>query len=105
MAAIPTLQVVNTGAVESLAAANGGGDTFTPDARSMLIVKNAAGAPITVTLALVAPTSVVGTTIPAGGGSVTNGTTKKFGPLDPAVFTGAVAYSSATSVTVAVERI
>ena len=92
------------GVVVAPVAAAGGGDSFPNDGKTVLEVVNGGGSPITVTIA--APVNCNQGTNHPGGGSVTNGTTKRFGPFDQARWNDAsgnvvVTYSAVTSVTVA----
>ena len=97
------------GLAPAFAAANAGGDKLpSPSTRSWLVVKNASGAPITVTIATprVDPVTKLAeadwvTSVPATTGE------RWIGPLDPSVFgdpadsgKAAVTYSAAASVTV-----
>ena len=108
MAALTTQSVTQAGLQESMAAASGGGDTFTPGDRTWLEVANGGGSPITVTLTTYPTTSPWGTAIPNQTVTVTNGTTKKIGPLvgsqyaNPSGGQGSIAYSGVTTVTVGV---
>src|SRR5438128_947543 len=104
-----TTQVINrAGTVITPVAAAGGGDAMPCGAGMMLEVVNGGGSPITVTLVVPAARAYepnVAITSPAV--SVTNGTTKRFGPIDAGTFmdptTGlcTITYSAVTSVTVA----
>lgn len=112
MAALTTQNVNNVaGLQQAPVAAAGGGDTFTPGDRTWLEVTNGGGAPITVTLGTWPDTSEWGTAIPDQPVTVTNGTTKKIGPLvgsryaNPATNIGSISYSGVTSVTVGVYSI
>lgn len=112
MAKIEEQLVTLAGLTPAYTAAAGGGDTFDPDADTMVVVKNAGGSPITVTV----PTprldpqtglaeADVSVSVPA-----TNGE-KWLGPFpfetyaDPATGLGSIGYSGVTSVTVAVIKI
>lgn len=95
----------------SFTAAAGGGDTFVPDNRTMIHVKNASGSSVTVTV--VTPrTDAVGNavadntfTVPATTGD------KEAGPwpaeiyADPTTGLANITYSATTSVTVAVKQL
>jgi hypothetical protein len=83
-------------------AASVGGDTFTNTGSELLIVKNAAGAPINVTV--VTTQTVDGLAVADKVVSVTNGTTRSLGPWPRAVYgsTVSVTYSAVTSITVKV---
>ena len=104
-----TTQVINrAGTIVTPVAATGGGDAMSCGSGMMLEVVNGGGSPITVTINVPASRTYepnVAITSPAV--SVTNGTTKWFGPIDAATFvdpvTGLVSitYSGVTSVTVA----
>ena len=104
-----TTQIVNrAGTVITPVAAAGGGDAMACGSGMMLEVVNGGGSPITVTLNIPAARTAepnVAVTSPAV--SVTNGTTKWFGPIDAVWFadpvTGlcSITYSGVTSVTVA----
>src|SRR5207244_332394 len=108
-----TTQVINrAGAVITPVAAAGGGDAMEVGSGMMLEVVNGGGSPITVTLNIPAARTYepnVAITSPAV--SVTNGTTKWFGPIDAATFadttTGllTITYSAVTSVTVAAVKL
>lgn len=103
MALLSTQQMTSAGAAITLASATGGGDTADiSNGRTFLWVKNGAGSPVTVTLTT--PGVIDGDLAVADRAvSVTNGTEKLIGPLRPDVYGGvvAIAYSAATSVTVA----
>lgn len=104
-----TTQIVNrAGTVITPVAAAGGGDAMACGSGMMLEVVNGGGAPITVTLNIPAARTYepnVAITSPAV--SVTNGTTRWFGPIDAQTFadtvTGllSITYSGVTTVTVA----
>lgn len=111
MALIALQNVVAAGLAPTTAAATSGGDTVKlaapTDDRSFLQVTNGAGSPITVTLTDPGSTPA-GNTTTAPANSVAAGATKLF-PLTPALVnpsTGliSIAYSSATTVTVAAIR-
>lgn len=108
MAALTTQSVVAGGLQQAPVAAAGGGDTFTPGDKTWVEVTNGGGSPITVTIGTWPTTSPWGTAIPSQTVSVTNGTTKKIGPLpgstyaNPSGGQGTLAYSGVTSVTVGV---
>lgn len=86
-------------------AASVGGDTFTNTGAELLIVKNAAGAPINVTV--VTSQTVDGLAVADKVVSVTNGTTALLGPWPMLTYgtTVSVTYSSATSITVKVMQV
>jgi hypothetical protein len=109
LAAIASQQIGGGGITPTYAAASAGGDTFNPDSRTLLHVKNGGGSAITVTL------TVQGSG-PGGNPaqnrviSVPNGSERMFGPFDPAGFADvngncAIAYSAVTTVTVAAFRL
>lgn len=110
MALLATGSVTRTnGIVATLAAASGGGDTFTPVQNQFLMVTNGGGSPITVTVAT--PGQVRGLDIVQISVSVTNGTTKfiLISPpdfvMDPTTGLGNITYSAVTSVTVGVFQV
>ena len=108
MAAISSQQIGVGGITPAYAAASAGGDTFNPDGRTFLHIKNGGGA-ITVTL----------TAQGSGPGgnpgqnrvvSVAGASERMVGPFDPAGFADvngscAIAYSAVTTVTVAAYRL
>jgi hypothetical protein len=108
MATLTTQQVLQAGAAPTTQAAAGGGDKITPGDNVWLEVTNGGGSPITVTVNCVTPSNygtdedlVV---------SVTNGTTRRIGPIDARRFAAAdglaaIAYSGVTTVTVAAWKI
>jgi hypothetical protein len=104
-----TTQVVNRGGtVVTFAAAAGGGDAMACGANNSLRVTNGGGAPITVTIAIPAGASgYPNVAYTSTAVSVTNGTTKEFGPIaaglyqDPTTGLATITYSAVTSVTVA----
>ena len=104
MALLATQTVGFTGVQPSLAAATGGGDTFTPGANMFLYVNNAGGSSITVTVTT--PGTVRGLGIADISVSVTNGQVRfiKISPadftMDPTTGLGTISYSGVTSVTV-----
>jgi hypothetical protein len=108
MATLTTQTITRAGSVITPVTAAGGGDAMACGSGMMLEVVNGGGSPITVTLAVPAARTYepnVAITSPAV--SVTNGTTKWFGPIDAQTFmdptTGlcTITYSGVTSVTVA----
>ena len=108
MATLTTQIVTRAGTVITPVAAAGGGDAMACGSGMFLEVVNGGGSPITVTLNIPAARTYepnVAITSPAV--SVTNGTTKWFGPIDAATFadtvTGllSITYSGVTTVTVA----
>ena len=107
MALLAAQKVVRTGLAPTYAAAAGGGDTFNPGQGTMLHVKNASGAAITVTIVTPGSTSGqaiadVSVSVPATTGD------RMIGPLsgslftDPATGVGNITYSGVTSLTVAI---
>lgn len=108
-----TVNVVNAQAGfrddNALVAATGGGDAFAPGMDTLIRVNNAGGGAITVTFAT--PGTVAGNAIADGGGTVTNGQSRLFGPFPPDQYadpvTGLVTttYSGVTSVTVGAFKI
>jgi hypothetical protein len=108
MATLATQVIKRAGVTPAYAAAAGGGDKFTPDAHTFLHVKNAGGAPITVTLAA-AQTVENDLALASLVVTVPNASEKMIGPLPYAQFVATdgtglapIAYSAVTSVTVAV---
>lgn len=107
MALIATQEpaLAGTAVTYSAAAAS---DTFLPDDRTLLHVKNAGGSPDTVAIAT--PVTYRGQAVADAGGSVAAGTEKFFGPFpaqdfaDPTTGLATVTHSFTTSVTVAVVR-
>lgn len=106
MALIPTQTITNAGTAPTFAAA-AGGDTARVGAHLILIVKNASGSPITVTLATPGNLST-GDAVPDKAYTVAATTGERWIPLlddygDPAQSNQAViTYSGTTSVTRAV---
>lgn len=111
MATLSTQEIDLDGLNPSMSSAAGGGDAFTPDDRTFLLVTNGGGSPITVTVAT--PGTELGGQLTRGDSatSVTNGQSRYIGPfpaeyfVDPATGLAGIAYSAATSVTVAVLRV
>jgi hypothetical protein len=111
VAAIITQTITTAGLAYTTAAASGGGDTATlasaTDVGSMLIVKNGAGAPVTVTIADPG-TTPAGNSTTAPANPVAAGATAIFpllpAQVNPSTGTIAITYSAVTSVTVAVVR-
>ena len=108
MATLTTQTITRAGNVITPVAAAGGGDAMATGSGMMLEVVNGGGSPITVTLNIPAARTYepnVAITSPAV--SVTNGTTRWFGPIDAGTFTDpvtglcSITYSAVTSVTVA----
>lgn len=106
MAALTTQQISPAGLTSTtLTAANGGGDTFTPDDRTFLHVNNGSGGSINVTLAAVQTASDHNSVIPANVVAVGAGVRMLIGPLPASIYTGAITYSGVTSLTVAAQRV
>ena len=108
MAELTVQEITLACLTETLVAANAGGDTFKNDGRTQFRVKNASASPITVTFTTPGKVSSVDISDPAM--TVTNATTKTFGPFPPNVFNTAsglvqVAYSAVATVTVCPERL
>lgn len=111
MAALTSQAVVETGLAPTFAAATSGagGDTFSCDGRTFLVVKNGGGSSINVTLTSTAPARP-GLATTDRVVAVTNGT-EKWIAVDPAGFASATdgtakaTYSAVTSVTVAAIRL
>lgn len=110
MALLATQSVALTGLAPAYAAAAGGGDTFAPDKDTLLHVKNASGAPISVTI-ITPRTDPVGNavadvvvSVPATTGD------RMIGPFpaeifaDPTTGVANITYSGVTSLTVAIVK-
>lgn len=108
MAALATTAVSLAG-TQYPATAVSASDTFTPGNDVFLQVTNGGGSPDTV--AIVSPGTSRGLAIADAGGSVTNGTTKVFGPFpadlfaDPSTGVTTVTHTFTTSVTCAVWKL
>ena len=107
MALLGQQQVSATGTTPNFVAASAGGDTFVPDERGFLYIKNGSGSSITVTL--VVPGSEYGQARPDVAIPVPAGADRLVGPLvadlaDPTDGLVHVTYSGVTSLTVAVLR-
>lgn len=108
MALLTAQQVTLTGLDISFASASAGGDTAACADRTVLLVRNASGSAVTVTIAT--PGTVSGLAIADVTHSVPDGTTAAL-PLYPASLLGdtsgvaTITYSAATSVTVAAVRV
>ena len=102
MALLSTQSLSKAGVVPTFAAAAGGGDTVSANAR-FLVVKNGGGAPITVTITPTGNTSY-GVALPAQTITVTNATEKWISLADSSYLNGSnvipVTYSGVTTVTV-----
>lgn len=105
MAALTTLQISPAGVTDTLASANAGGDTFTPDDRTYLEVNNGSGGSINVTLTAVQTASDHNSTIPANVVAVGAGARVLIGPLPASIYTGAISYSGVSSLTVGARRV
>lgn len=103
MALLASQRPALTGLATAYAAASAGGDTFTPEERLELRVKNGSGAAITVTVDSKPPCNFgedhnLVISVPAGG-------ERAIEPLSPARFAdasgvGSVTYSAVTSLTI-----
>ena len=109
MATLAQNVITRAGVVETLVAATAGGDAAPCNPDNYLKVNNGGGSPITVTLAIPAAYSGwSGVTYTNSVITVTNGTARLIGPLNPAIYqdpvTGlcTITYSGTTSVTVGV---
>jgi hypothetical protein len=109
MALLATQSIPLSGVQPSLAAAAGGGDTFTPGSNLFLYVNNGGGAPITVTVTT--PGTVRGQAISDLSVSVTNAQARfiRISPADffadPTTGLGNITYSAVTTVTVGVFQV
>lgn len=106
MALLTTQNISLTGNAISYVSANAGGDTFTPNGRNFLHIKNGGASPITVTIDSKV-LSNYGTdvdlvvSVPAGGDRMIGSfDVQRF--TDPSTFVGNITYSAVTSVTVAI---
>jgi hypothetical protein len=108
MAVLAAQSIARTGITPTFAAATVSGDTFVNDERMFIRVKNAAGAPITVT---VTPARTVDGLTPAGRQVTIEATTgdKSIGPFSNSDYgvdsVVSVTYSAVTSVTVGLFRL
>jgi hypothetical protein len=100
--------ITRAGTVITPVAATGGGDAMACSLDNYLEVVNGGGSPITVTLAIPSGVSLYpNVAYTSTAVSVTNGTTKRIGPINAAIYqdptTGlcTITYSGVTSVTVA----
>ena len=86
----------------SMASAAGGGDEFTNDGKTFVLVSNGGGAQITVTFAT--PQTVSGLAVADGAGTVEAGGLAVFGPFPTQTFNNdgkvQITYSGVTSVTI-----
>lgn len=109
MALLATQQVGYAGVNPALAAATGGGDTFTPSNNLFLYINNAGGGSITVTVTT--PQTLRGQAVSDLSVSVTNGQARfiRISPADfftdPATGLGSISYTGVTSVTVGVFQV
>lgn len=107
MATLATQSIARAGIVPAYAAAAGGGDRFTPGARTFAHIKNGSGGSITVTV--VTPrTDAWGNAIADNAVAIAAGVEKMIGPF-PAEAYGATAdglgdltYSGVTSLTIGI---
>lgn len=108
MALLTAQQAAVTGTLVTYAAATVTvGDTCAPDDHTCFEIINASGSPITATLTV--PGTTFGQANPDVAVTVTNGTTKRIGPLvaglaDPTTGLCQVICSSITSITIAAVR-
>lgn len=106
MATLATQAVSRAGAAPSYAAAAGGGDAFTPSSSTYLHVKNASGAPITVTVvtqrndAIGNPVADNTISVPATTGERMIGPFPAEHYADPTTGLAAITYSGVTSLTI-----
>lgn len=108
MAELTVQEITVAGLEDTYASAAGGGDTFKNDGKTFFECINGAGSDVTLTFTT--PGKVGGVAIADPTVVVTAGERRKIGPFDPSIFNNssglvAVAYSSATSVTVAAIRL
>ena|SRR3990167_3538091 len=101
-------QIVRTGLEQTYEAAYVDGNKFSNDGRMFLIVKNGAGAPITVTVQT--PGTVDGLAVAEQTITVTNAEERMIGPFPPGIYNQSdgmvyVDYSSVTTITVALLRL
>lgn len=115
MADLAVTTVTEAGVLDSLSAAAGGGDAIPGNNGDIILaVNNGGGGSITVTITAQqtgAQAPGMGQLTKAnGGGSVTNGTRRLFGPFPPLAFNDTngkvqITYSGVTSVTVGAYRV
>lgn len=111
MATLTTQNVTRAGVGPTYAACTGGGDRFTPDATTMLHVKNGSGGALNVTVAATKvplanmTTGNVVVSVPAGG-------ERMIGPFPADFFTAVdgsgladITYSGVTSLTIAAVKV
>jgi hypothetical protein len=109
MATLAVQSITRAGLTPAFTAAAGGGDQFTADERTYLVVKNGSGAGITVTCAgQQVPAPNLTTTMPAV--TVPAGQEKWIGPFPAPLFADTngnvlVTYSAVTTVTVGAVRV
>lgn len=108
MALLTVAQISRAGLTKSLAAAAGGGDTFSNDGRTYFHILNGGGGSVTVTFvttSVVDGNAVADTAVVVGAGAE-----MMIGPFPPATYNNdsglvSVTYSGVTSVTVAAIRL
>lgn len=111
MATLTVGTIADTGTTLTLGAAAAGGDEFPnpADEATMLVIANASGGTVTVTITVQQATFAVpgrgSATKSNGGGNISTGTTRLFGPFPAETYNNtsgrvAISYSSTTSVTV-----
>lgn len=111
MATLATQNILRTGTVVSLAAASGGGDAMETGDEMMLVVKNASGGSINVTLAAAASTGITNTSYANEVVAVAAGATAEIGPVssipfkDPITGLCTITYSATASVTVGAKKL
>jgi hypothetical protein len=105
MALIPVQTMTQTGLTPSLQAASAGGDTYIPGNQTFLMIKNASGSPITVTIVTTA--TAFGQLVADVFVLVAAGATTLAGPYDPGEVAAppsglvSITYSGVTSLTIA----
>lgn len=106
MATLTVNTINRAGFQDALVAATGGGDAVACSMDTWIEVNNGGGSPITVTLNVPAAITANNETISNRTVSVTNGTRKKIGPINPLLYQDpttnlcSITYSAVTSVTV-----
>lgn len=105
MAQLATQSITRAGLAPAYAAAAAGGDTFTPDNRTLLHVKNGSGGALTVTV--VTPrTDALGNAVADNAVSVPAAGERMIGPFpaehygDPTTGLASLTYSAVTSLTI-----